>query len=124
MWLIPKPPLEPGEEIRWKLPIGMTLGATDVGGNLYLTQGRLLFVPNKLNLRRREPRSISLSEIVSIGKQKRTWEPYNGGMRIRLRVDLRIPPPVLFCVPVNGPSLDDVIEQLVSLIQAERIDHL
>lgn len=75
MRLVPEPPLGPGEQIAWKLPLGMTLGRTDVGGNLYLTGSRLLFVPNKLNLRKRNPRSIPLSEIVSIGKQERTWTP-------------------------------------------------
>jgi hypothetical protein len=111
--LVPEPPLDPVEQIAWKLPLGMTLGGTVVGGNLYLTGSRLLFVPNKLNLRTRNPRSIPLSEIVSIGKQKRSWTPYNGGMRIRLRVDLRGGPPVLFVLPANSRlSLDDVIEQL------------
>lgn len=38
-------------------------------------------------------------------------------MRIRLRVDLRDGPPVLFVLPVNSRlSLDDVIEQLTDQI--------
>lgn len=101
----------PGEVVSWQRPALMTLGPITVGGTLFLTNARLRFVPNKVNLRKRSPVSVELADITSVGKQDRTWQPYNGGFRIRLRVELRNAPPLLFIVK----PLDEAIRRLKAL---------
>ena len=91
---------------------------TTVGGTLYLTQWRLIFVPNELNVPRRTPLSVPVTEIEALRRQERTWQPYNGGFHKRLRVELRDRPPLLFVVK----HLDRVVGQLEHILLGSRPD--
>jgi hypothetical protein len=57
-------------------------------GRLCLTNQRLLFIPKGFNVKGRSPWSIDREQISGIEIAKRTWQPYNGGMRRRLLVQL------------------------------------
>jgi hypothetical protein len=78
--------LESRERCELVLVASRTVELTVSSGRLCLTNQRLLFVPRGFNVRGRAPWSIDRSEIVGIDIAKRTWQPYNGGMRRRLIV--------------------------------------
>jgi hypothetical protein len=56
-----------------------------------VTTSDLMFVSGKLNGRYKDSGAlrVRLADIATVGVQERTWEPYTGGFRRRLRVALR-----------------------------------
>jgi hypothetical protein len=77
-----------GESVRWHKTALRTIGPVTAAGHLYLTQHRLLFIANGVNLRRRLPWSVSLEHVREVEVKARTGTPFNGGMRRRLAVRL------------------------------------
>jgi hypothetical protein len=92
--------LEDDEQLIWSRRANRTQGpARAVGGRLYLTNRRLLFLPHALD------GDIEghvwwcpVSEIADIGEEPRTWNPFDGGMRRRLRVTPKRGEPSLFVI--------------------------
>ena len=110
--IFPQPDLQRGERASWTSTALLCRKRTTVGGTLSLTQRRLIFVPNKLNLPRRAPLSVPLTAIDAFGRQKRNWQPYNGGFHNRLRFELRDRPPLLFVVRPLDPVMDELVKLL------------
>jgi hypothetical protein len=112
--IIPTPPLDSGEVLRWTRPAGYSLETTVVGGTLYLTSKDFMFMPNVFSGRFRTwgPQRISLKRVASIGVQERTGTPYNGGLRRRVRVELDNQEVHLFII--RHP--DDVAAELRRLV--------
>lgn len=81
--------LESDETARWQSAALQAFGRVTVGGTLCVTQRRLVFAPNGLNLRRRPAWSAPLDEVESFEVADRTGEAFNGGFRRRLKVTLR-----------------------------------
>ena len=111
-WWNPDPDLATDEHVVWRRSGLMTQRAAD-GGVLYVTTARLLFVPNRSNLKRnRAPRSWPLVDVESVGIAKPDWTPYTGGMHRRARVTLRSGEALLF----SFGHLKTVVEELQALI--------
>jgi hypothetical protein len=76
-----------GEKCEWSHGALRTIGPVTQAGKLCLTDQRLLFVPNGYgNLKKRPGWSIGRSNVSDVSIAARTGQPYNGGMRRRLRV--------------------------------------
>jgi len=76
-----------GENLRWKTPALRSFGRVTVAGTLCVTQRRLLFVPDGVNIRRRPAWSVALGHVRRVDIANRTFQPFNGGMRRRLVVE-------------------------------------
>lgn len=111
-----EPPLQPSEQIRWFRPMGYSLKANAIAGRLYVTTSELIFVPSNLARRHKNdgPPRTPLTDIADIGVQERTGTPYNGGMRRRLRVELRDGRVHLFMVN----NAEQIASELNKLLQA------
>jgi len=109
-WWIPKADLEAGETTRttWLANHALTRLMT-VGGKLELTDRRLVFRPGRVD-RRLGARvwSVPLDAIIEVGRAPRTWNPLDGGLRVRLRVATRDGASYLFVVN----RLDAVIQEI------------
>jgi hypothetical protein len=81
-----RPPLAPGEQIRWQGPCLYALERATVGGTLFATQTELIFMPNRLSGHELGPKRIRMASVSRIGVMERTGTPYNGGLRRRVRV--------------------------------------
>jgi hypothetical protein len=111
-FLIPKPKLHAGERILWRSPAAISL-RTAVGGTLYITTARLLFVPNRLNFRRnRQSHDWSLVQVAEIGVRDRDFTPYTGGMHRRLQVTLKSGEQILFVTK----ALDQAVREIRTAI--------
>lgn len=76
-----------GEKCEWIHGALRTVGPTSQAGKLCVTDRRLLFVPNGYgNLKKRPGWSIDRTSVSDVSVADRTWQPYNGGMRRRLRI--------------------------------------
>jgi hypothetical protein len=87
------------------------------GGMLAVDEERLTFTPHRLE------RSLGVStvdvpltDVVEVGAEPRTWRPFDGGMRTRLRVVLASGERHLFVV--NG--IEAVIHHLQAAVDAAR----
>lgn len=109
---VKSPQLAASETVTWKRSANRTQSANRaVGGGLYLTGERLLFEPNHIDaLIGGRSWYSALSDIAEIGTQAPTGGKFNGGLRARLRIELRDGTTELFVV--NG--LDRVVELLRS----------
>lgn len=114
-WLNPQPLLDaPTERIVWHKRGAMTIRAADAG-ILYVTTARIVFVPNRLNLKmNRAHRDWAISDIESVGVADRDWTPYTGGFRKRLCLTLRNGERLLF----NFPHVAHVAKELQSLVSS------
>jgi hypothetical protein len=112
--LIPEPKLEPGERILWQSPASLTSVRPMVGGTLYVTNNRVMLVPNRLNYWRgtRKPRAWPRTQIQSIGVQDRDFTPYTGGMHNRMQITLTTGEQLLFVV--RHP--DEAVGELQSML--------
>lgn len=83
-----------------------------VGGKLFVTNRRLLFAPHLFDaVLGGETRAILLSEIAAVSKQEAAGDTFGGGLRSRLRIDLKSGAEFFI---VN--KLDQLIEKLQSHI--------
>lgn len=107
-----EPNLRSGESIVWKQFAALTRGTRfPISGMLNLTEDRLIFQPNTGN--RKEdmtPLEYSRHSCVRVEPFKRTWNPYNGGLRRRMRLVLSDGGDELFIVD----NLDQTVEQLTA----------
>ena len=78
--------LRSGERCELTLVGSRTVDMAAASGILCLTDQRLLFVPRGLNFRGRSPWFIDRGSISAIEIARRTWQPYNGGLRRRLLI--------------------------------------
>jgi hypothetical protein len=102
--------LEAGESLIWSRRANHTQGpARAVGGRLFLTDRRIVFVPHAFD-RDLWGRAWScpLSEIAEVGEEPRTWGLFDGGMRRRLRVTPNRGDKALFVVN----KLRDAVQQI------------
>jgi hypothetical protein len=82
---------------------------TTIGGKLELTDRRLIFRPGRADRALGSKIwSVPLAAITEVGRHARTWNPFDGGLRTRLRVVTRDGKTHLFVV--NG--LDAVIAKI------------
>jgi hypothetical protein len=78
--------LRTGERCEWMVVASRTVDLTVSSGRLCLTNHRLLFVPKGFNVKGRSPWSVDRDRVTEVEIAKRTWQPYNGGMRRRLLI--------------------------------------
>ena len=83
---------------------------TAVAGVLYITTlARVLFVPNRGNLRKySEVCEWPLSDIISVGVQGRDFTAYTGGMQKRLCLTLRDGTELLFVVTKRDRAIGEL----------------
>lgn len=94
-----------------------TQGRRAVGGHLVGTTGHAQFTPHRFDADRGgEEWGAELREIETVGKMPRTWNRYDGGLRVRLELTMRDGHSELFVVP----KVDRVIAQIGPLVEAAR----
>ena len=85
-----EPRLGDGEQEAWRRPAMWCLDRSTLAGTLHLTSSALIFVPNRLNLRRHlEQTRIDLTDVTAITvapPQRTLANRRNGAMRPRLRI--------------------------------------
>jgi hypothetical protein len=86
-WWVPPTPLEPGETEVLAILANKCDAWRAVGGKLVATERRVIFRPGRVDraLGSREW-SVPHTRIAEIGSSPRTWNPFNGGLRTRLRL--------------------------------------
>jgi hypothetical protein len=92
----PKPPLRQEETVLWHQPLGWGEGQlrSPIAGTLYATTTDLLFVANRTNFPNPghhdlSSKRIPIVAIARVGIEERAHTPYDGGMRRRVRLELR-----------------------------------
>jgi hypothetical protein len=86
-----------------------TQGDRAVGGHLTVSSSRVAFEPHSYDRERGgEAWSASLADVAAIGRKRRTWNPWDGGIRTRLELVMRDGHSELFVVP----HLDNVVAEL------------
>jgi hypothetical protein len=112
-------PSDPGllSAVAFQKRVNHTEGGTARGGMLTVDAGRFTFTPHRMD-RALGGASIDvpLTEIAEVGAEPRTWRPFDGGMRTRLRVVLADGERHLFVL--NG--LQEVIAHLQADIDEAR----
>jgi hypothetical protein len=84
----------------WSIRANQSQGARAVGGRLALTTHRLVFEPHAFDAATGgRTWAVPLAAIAEAGEEPRTWHPFDGGMRRRLRVTPRDGQKALFVVP-------------------------
>jgi hypothetical protein len=110
----PEPPLHEEEEVRWHRPAALCHGRSTLGGTLYITTQRLLFVANRFaGPRRPAPVELGLQELSAVGVEPRRGRPLLGGMPPRLRLERGEGQPLLFVVK----HLDAVVVEVQAITQ-------
>jgi hypothetical protein len=99
------------EVVRWKQAANRTQNSgRAVGGRLFLTDERILFEPHRLDARTGgKPWGAALTAIVRVGTESADGNPFSGGLRTRLRLDLSDGNAEFFVVN-HMDSLREVIE--------------
>jgi hypothetical protein len=114
--MAPQPELEAGERVVWQKRCSLTV-RIGVGGVLYVTTSRLLFVPGQANYKRdRAPRWWPLDQIASVGIARPDWSLYTGGVHSRLRLRLRTGDSFLFNFGFNFDHLTQTAKDLQAAI--------
>jgi hypothetical protein len=87
---VAKPYLESGERILFKPGANRSQGNRAIGGHLFVTNQRVIFVPNVVDrLTGAKQWACTLSEIDGVGTAARTFDkPFSGGARRRLELHL------------------------------------
>ena len=84
----PAPPVEEGEQLRESWQANHTRGGLAVGGALWLSTTRLVFVPNRFERwLGRSDWSCDLGDVTDVRIAKRGTHPTNGAWRQRLAID-------------------------------------
>ncbi|MEU5404831.1 hypothetical protein [Nocardia asteroides] len=87
LW-IGNPELDASEKVIWQQLANRTQGGRAVGGRLYLTGARLLFVPNHLDALTGGKRwEVSLGQVRAVGRQSPDGGLFSGGLRTRLLIE-------------------------------------
>lgn len=114
-WLtVPEELLQQGETELWSVPANRSLARRAVGGALTATNQRLMFRPHRFDRATGAGVwSIALDEIAAVGVEPRTWNPLDGGLRKRLRVELPGGAAELFVVS-RLPHIRGQLEQVLA----------
>ena len=108
-----RPPLVPGEKITWQRTALYCLPNTTIGGTFYATSSEFIFMPNRMSSRKDwGPQRIPFGQVANLSVQERTGTPYNGGLRRRVRIDMRNSETHL--VVMRHP--DDAVDELRALL--------
>ncbi|MCA9678402.1 MAG: hypothetical protein KC464_25475 [Myxococcales bacterium] len=109
-WWVPDVPLDDGEQVALEILANHTVSRwRAVGGKLALTDRRLRFRPNRVDRSLGgEVWSVPLDQIADVGRQPRTWNLFDGGLRTRLRVTTRDGAAHLFVVNRLGRVVDAI----------------
>jgi hypothetical protein len=92
----------------WCVPDKLTFG-----GHLALTDAAIEWTPTQRNADLgARPWSAPLGDVREVGKSRRTWNLFDGGLRVRLRIVMRDDSEVLFVVN----KLDDVLAALEGVV--------
>ncbi len=87
-WWLAKPDLQDGEHVAWSVPANRTQGGRAVGGKLLLTEQRLIFTPNRVEVLTHGRRwECKRAVVESVGTLDRTGGPFDGGLVRRVRID-------------------------------------
>ena len=86
-WWIPAAELEAGEAVQATWLANHSSAHSSAGGKLELTDRRLRFRPSLVD-RALGSRvwSVLFAALAEVGRAPRTWHPFNGGLRTRLRL--------------------------------------
>ena len=102
LWFGPPPELEAGEEWVAHYAANRTQGKRAVGGGLHFTNQRVLFCPNAVDRSLGgQPWECAVAEVSSVSAEPGRFslaEIFSGGLRTRLRIDLRNGATQLFVV--------------------------
>lgn len=87
-WLLRPVELDAGEVVRWCVRANrQQSGWRAVGGELCVTNYRIVFTPNRVDIRLRgRPWSSGFQDLASVGIEPRGAQPFSGAWRQRLRV--------------------------------------
>ncbi|MFI5716796.1 hypothetical protein [Nocardia sp. NPDC051750] len=109
------PKLTASETITWKRLANRTQSAhRAVGGRLYLTGERILFEPSHFDaLTGGRSCHIALSDVAAVGTEAPSGNKFDGGMRTRLRIDLRDRSTELFVINRVNDAVD-VLQRAVA----------
>lgn len=103
------PALDAGETVKWRKAANRDQNGRAVGGRLFLTEKRLLFRPNRIDsISGGKAWTCELSQIGAVGASPRDGHPFSGGLRPRLRVEMKDAEVERFTVN----DLEDVIHYL------------
>jgi hypothetical protein len=103
--------LRSGEQVILKRAANRTVGSLAVGGRLFLTTERLVFVPHAFErLLGRSSAWIELPAIAEVGAEPRTGGLFDGGLRSRLRVARDTGEKELFVVGDIGELVESISE--------------
>ena len=102
-----------GENVLWERGAARSIGKATVGGTLYVTTARVLFAPNKLNVRRRPVWETERHNVVSVTDESPRLEAFSGGVRRRLRLVVSGADDQLFVVN----RIEQAIEELRPLLE-------
>lgn len=115
-----KPILNPGEKILQSFPVNHTQGKRAVGGKLFVSNSRLIFVPNRIDaFFKGKTWSLDIQDIENISTESPNLSVNNifsGAWRKRLRITSYDKNTALFVVN----DLEHVIEELNQLTAATR----
>ncbi len=104
----------PGEVEVWSCLANRTQNWRAVGGKLFLTNQRVVFCPHRFDyVLGGQGWAGSLNDIDGFGEEAPNSEPFSGGLRTRLAINLRNGTKELFVVNQLGP----VIERLQSAVK-------
>jgi hypothetical protein len=116
---LPDPQLKPGEHVVWGCAAQRSIPRrTFVAGWLFLTERRIVFQPNRLNIgiASRDLLSYELRDCLGAEVIDRTWTLYDGGTRRRIRLNLADGTSVLFVV--KAKHTNEVATRLSDVIAA------
>ena len=104
--------LAEGEEVICSFPANHTQGKRAVGGKLFVTNQRVAFTPNRMEIKMRgRGMEMALSDITSIGTVKpriRITEIFSGAWRTRLSISRRCDDDAYFVVPKPADTANEI----------------
>lgn len=105
--------LEPGEELIWERPANMAWRRGAVTGYLLLTERRVVFEPHRVEVLKGLKRwSAPLARIAAVGTQPRSYNPFTGSLRPRLRLDMEDGSAEIFLVNDLASAVGDITRAL------------
>ena len=111
----PDPPLEEGEFVKLGIRGNWSRKGFARGGTLVLTDRRLIFTPNSLEVSTGlKVAAWAASTIETVDVAPRGWHPFSGSLRRRLRIGLRGGSPEFFVVA----DVHRVAQKITALLRA------
>jgi hypothetical protein len=80
-------PLEPGEQVTWRVTANRSCAGIAVGGRLFVTDRRILFRPTGFEQGLgQEAWECQFSDVIDVDLAERELNFFSGGLRRRLRI--------------------------------------